>query len=212
MSVASGVFESYKRDPLTQAARRAFDAGIVVVASAGNLGQNDEGQVQFGGITSPGNSPWVLTVGASTHQGTARRSDDAIAEFSSRGPTWIDFVAKPDLVAPGIGIESSAAPNSTLAALYASYLVGTPSASGVKPYLSLSGTSMAAPVVAGTVALMLEANPELTPNAVKAILQYTAERKDGESPLAQGAGMLNALGAVRLARFFAAPTNHARNG
>ena len=205
VSVASGVFESYQRDPLTLAAKRAFDAGIVVVAAAGNLGQNDEGHVQYGGITAPGNSPWVLTVGAGTHQGTARRSDDAIAEFSSRGPTWIDFAAKPDLVAPGVGIEATAAPHSTLAALYASYMVGTPSVSGAKPYLSLSGTSMAAPVVAGTVALLLEANPELTPNAVKAILQYTAEKKDDESPLAQGAGMLNALGAVRLARFFDAP-------
>lgn len=207
LSVASGVFESYTRDPLTLAARRAVDAGIVVVTAAGNLGQNDEDQVQFGGVTSPGNAPWVLTVGASTHQGTARRSDDAVARFSSRGPTWIDFAAKPDLVAPGEGIEASAAPDSTLAALFADYLVGTPApGSGLKPYLSMSGTSMAAPVVAGTVALLLEVNPNLTPNAVKAILQYTAQRKEDESPLAQGAGMLNALGAVRLARFFSAPT------
>ena len=207
LSVASGVFESFKRDPLTLAAGRAVQAGIVVVTAAGNLGQNDEGQVQFGGVTSPGNAPWVLTVGATTHQGTARRSDDAVAAFSSRGPTWIDFAAKPDLVAPGVGIEASAAPGSTLAALFADYLVGTPApGTGLKPYLSMSGTSMAAPVVAGTVALLLEANPDLTPNAVKAILQYTAQRKEDESPLAQGAGMLNALGAVRLARFFSGPT------
>ena len=74
-----------------------------------------------------------------------------------------------------------------------------------KPYLSLSGTSMAAPVVTGTVALMLQANPDLTPNAVKAILQYTAEVREGESFLAQGAGLLNTLGAVRMASFFGAP-------
>jgi hypothetical protein len=74
-----------------------------------------------------------------------------------------------------------------------------------KPYLSLSGTSMAAPVVSGTVALMLEANPKLTPNAVKAILQYTAQVKSYTSYLVQGAGMLNARGAVRLAKYFAAP-------
>ena len=67
------------RDPLTLAARRATQAGIVVVASAGNLGRNDDGETQFGGITSPGNAPWVLTVGASSHNGTARRSDDSIA-------------------------------------------------------------------------------------------------------------------------------------
>jgi hypothetical protein len=73
------------------------------------------------------------------------------------------------------------------------------------PYLSLSGSSMAAPVVTGTVALMLQANPALTPNAVKAILQYTAETHDGYDPLTQGAGFLNALGAVQLARYLAAP-------
>ena len=79
-----------------------------------------------------------------------------------------------------------------------------------KPYLSLSGTSMAAPVVAGTVALMLEANPKLTPNAVKAILQYTAQVRSDTSALAQGAGMLNARGAVRLAKFFASPHERRR--
>jgi hypothetical protein len=72
-----------------------------------------------------------------------------------------------------------------------------------QPYLTLSGTSMATPVVAGTVALMLEANPNLTPNMVKAILQYTSEVKRGYDFLTQGAGFLNALGAVRLSRYFA---------
>ena len=71
-----------------------------------------------------------------------------------------------------------------------------------KPYLSLSGTSMAAPVVAGTVALMLQANPSLTPNLVKAMLQYTAQVYPGYNALTQGAGFLNTKGAVDLARFF----------
>jgi subtilisin family serine protease len=72
------------------------------------------------------------------------------------------------------------------------------------PYLTMSGTSMAAPVVSGTVALMLQANPSLTPNLVKAILQYTAQQYAGYSPLRQGAGFLNSLGAVQLARFYRA--------
>jgi subtilisin family serine protease len=71
------------------------------------------------------------------------------------------------------------------------------------PYLSLSGTSQATPVVAGTVALMLQANPALTPNVVKAMLQYTAEKYAGYHPLSQGAGFLNARGAIELARYFA---------
>ena len=205
LSVGSGVFESFNRDPLALAARRAVNAGIVVITAAGNLGQSDNGLLQYGGITSPGNAPWVLTVGASSHEGTSQRSDDVLADFSSRGPTWLDFAAKPDLVAPGVGIESLAAPQSTLYSSMSDYLLDGVRHGSYKPYLSLSGTSMAAPVVAGTVALMLEANPSLTPNAVKAILQYTAEVKTGESMLAQGAGLLNARGAVRLARFFANP-------
>jgi serine protease AprX len=204
LSVASGVFESYETDPLTHAARRAVEAGIVVIAAAGNIGTNAHGDVQYGGITSPGNAPWVLTVGAASHEGTAARSNDTLARFSSRGPTWIDFAAKPDLVAPGVGIESLADPHSTLSASLGDYLLEGARSTSYKPYLSLTGTSMAAPVVAGTVALMLEANPNLTPNAVKAILQYTAEVREGESFLAQGAGLLNALGAVRMATFVGA--------
>jgi serine protease AprX len=205
LSVASGVFESYNTDPLTLAARRAVDAGIVVVSAAGNIGTNKKGETQYGGITSPGNAPWVLTVGAASHEGTPPRSNDTLARFSSRGPTWIDFAAKPDLVAPGVGTESLSDPHSTFYSAYADYLLDGTRSTPYKPYLSLTGTSMAAPVVAGTVALMLEANPDLTPNAVKAILQYTAEVREGESFLAQGAGLLNALGAVRMATFFEAP-------
>src|SRR5439155_15776329 len=74
---------------------------------------------------------------------------------------------------------------------------------GYKPYLALSGTSMAAPAVSGSVALMLQANPNLTPNLIKAILQYTAQQYPGYSALRQGAGFLNTLGAVRLAKFYA---------
>jgi serine protease AprX len=202
ISVASGVFESYNTDPLAQAARRAVQAGIVVVAAAGNLGENEDGEIQWGGITCPGNAPWVITVGAASHEGTRARGNDVVASFSSRGPTWIDFAAKPDLVAPGVGTESLADPHSTLYSTYADYLLDSTRETAYKPYMSMTGTSMAAPVVAGTIALMLEANPALTPNAVKAILQFTAEVRDDEASLSQGAGLLNTLGAVRMARHF----------
>jgi serine protease AprX len=209
LSVAAGVYESYNTDPLTLAAKRAVRAGVVVVTAAGNLGRNAQRAIQYGGITAPGNAPWVLTVGASSHNGTANRNDDSMAAFSSRGPSFIDYTAKPDLVAPGVGIESLADATTTLFATHpAARLWGTLD-TATQPYLSLSGTSMAAPVVAGTVALMMQANPALTPNLVKAILQYTAEHKSRYDDLTQGAGFLNARGAVQLAKSFANGADHA---
>ena len=73
-------------DPLTLAAKRAVDAGIVVVTAAGNLGKNARGQTQYGGITAPGNAPWVLTVGASSHEGTVNRADDMMARLQLARP------------------------------------------------------------------------------------------------------------------------------
>jgi serine protease AprX len=204
LSVAAGVYESYTTDPLTLAAKRAVEAGVVVVTAAGNLGRNAQGQTQYGGITAPGNAPWVLTVGASSHNGTISRADDSIASFSSRGPSFIDYSAKPDLVAPGVGIESLADPSSLLFATHPNARLWGTVDTATQPYLSLTGTSMAAPVVAGTVALMFQANPALTPNLVKAILQYTAEHKSRYNDLTQGAGFLNARGAVQVAKMFAA--------
>jgi len=204
LSVATGVYESYDIDPLTLAAERAVANGIVVVAAAGNYGRDAHGRKIYGGAAAPGNAPWVLTVGASSHMGTADRADDRMATFSSRGPTAVDFSAKPDLVAPGVGIESLSDPDSTFYTTQAPYLLEGTVPTSYLPYLSQSGTSMASPVVAGTVALMLQANPFLTPNQVKAILQYTAEVYAHYDPLTEGAGFLNARGAVDLARTFGA--------
>lgn len=203
MSLGAGVFESYNTDPLTLAAKKAVDAGIVVVASAGNMGKATNGAPQYGAIGAPGNAPWVLTVGASSTMGDADRRNDTMASYSSRGPTMVDFAAKPDLVAPGSGTVSLGAPGSKL---YTdkplNQVDGTVTGLLSKPYLTMSGTSMSAPVVAGTVALMLHANPNLTPNMVKAILQYTAQVYPSYDFLTQGAGFLNARGAVVLAEFF----------
>lgn len=206
LSVAAGVYESYDTDPLTLAAKRAVEAGIVVVAAGGNRGRQANGRDAYGGVTAPGNAPWVLTVGASSHMGTGNRADDTIAAFSSRGPGAIDHAAKPDLVAPGVGIESLSDPDSAFYTTKSAYLLSGTRPMSYLPYLSLSGTSMAAPVVSGAVALMLQANPALTPNQVKAILQYTAQVYPGYDPLTQGTGFLDARGAVQLARFLAAPS------
>ncbi|HMB78771.1 MAG TPA: S8 family peptidase, partial [Vicinamibacterales bacterium] len=205
MSVGAAIHESAWTDPLTVAAKRVVDAGVVVVGAAGNFGTNSAGLPQYGGISAPGNAPWVLTVGASSTQGTPSRNDDIVGSYSSRGPSYIDWNAKPDLVAPGTGTVSLAAAGSTFFNTRPMALL--PGTVGpALPYLSLTGTSMAAPVVTGTVALMLQANPSLTPNAVKAILQYTAQQYPGYNGLVQGAGFLNVVGAVRLARYYATST------
>src|SRR6185436_9368325 len=140
----------------------------VVAVSAGNYGTNSTtGLVGYAGITSPGNAPAAITVGAASAQDTSARGDDRIATYSSRGPTWYDGLAKPDVVATGSHLVSNAAKNGTLYASYPALVVGA-------DYIKLSGTSMATGVVSGLVALMFEANRaqmglgRLTPNAVKA--------------------------------------------
>ena len=193
-------------DPLALAAKTLVRQGMVVVAAAGNDGEHD-GKKVWGGIPSPADAPWVLTVGASSSLGTLSRKDDQVAHFSSRGPA-LGRIAKPDIVASGVGIVSTIEKGRLLSAAIPKAVLKVPCvllgcASPTATYLSLSGTSMAAPVVSGTVALMLQANPNLTPNLVKAILEYTAEVHSGYSPLEQGAGFLNSLGAVRLAYFLA---------
>jgi len=205
LSISSGVYQSFTTDPLTVACRRAAESGVVVVAAAGNFGRAADGTALYRRVTAPANAPWVLAVGASSHMGSTGRADDTIARFSSRGPTHIDRLAKPDIVAPGIGIESLLSPNGTMYTSKSAFRLTGTLKSNSYPYLSLSGTSMATPVVSGTIALMLQANPNLTPNAVKAILQYTAEVRTGLNLLTQGGGFLNGRGAVRLAKYFANP-------
>jgi len=111
VSLGHPAFEPAADDPLVQAVERAVRAGIVVVCSAGNLGKHPvTGQPIIGAVNSPGNSPSVITVGALNTKGTPQRSDDEVATYSSRGPTYGDGFVKPDLVAPGNRIVSLGAP------------------------------------------------------------------------------------------------------
>src|SRR5713101_1038454 len=120
LSLGRGVFESYIQDPLCQAVEEAWKAGIVVVVAAGNYGRdNSNNNNGYGTITSPGIDPYVITVGAMKTMGTATRADDLIASYSSKGPTMLDHIVKPDIVAPGNLIVSSLASASTT--LYTSY-------------------------------------------------------------------------------------------
>jgi serine protease AprX len=205
-SIGAAVTQSYKNDPLCQAAEQAVRAGIVCVCAAGNFGKDSAGKAVYGSIQSPGNDPMVTTVGATDTWGTAQRSDDTIASYSSRGPTLVDFSVKPDLVAPGTLIRSIAANQNYLTT---TYNLDVYASGGKDVYMWLSGTSMAAPVVSGAAALMLDANPGLTPAMVKSILQFTAQPLPSLSTmdpllamLNQGAGCLNVDGAVRMAEAF----------
>jgi len=103
LSLGRPVYESYRFDPLCQAVEAAWKAGIVVVVAAGNDGRdNSHGTSGYGTISAPGNDPYVITVGAMNAKGTPDRSDDVMTSYSSKGPTAIDHIVKPDLVAPAV--------------------------------------------------------------------------------------------------------------
>lgn len=182
LSVGRPILESYTQDPLCQAVEAAWQAGIVVVVAAGNDGRdNSMGTNGYGTIGSPANDPSVITVGATKTMGTATRWDDQIASYSSKGPTLLDHVVKPDLVAPGNQLVSLLSPGSNLATSYPTLnMVPSPVCNsgscitGNAQYLELSGTSMATPVVAGAAALMIQQDPTLTPDTVKARMMKTA--------------------------------------
>ncbi|HTW63124.1 MAG TPA: S8 family peptidase [Bryobacteraceae bacterium] len=175
LSLGRPIYESCTLDPLCEAAESAWQNGIVVVAAAGNLGRNG-----YATVLSPGNSPHAITVGAMKTEGTYTPNDDMIASYSSKGPTYIDLTVKPDLVAPGNLVVSLLAPGSTLVNAYPQNVVGPSyygsTSTGPAEYMRLSGTSMATPVVSGAVALLLQKDPTLSPDAVKARLMKTARK------------------------------------
>jgi serine protease AprX len=173
LSLGRGIFTGYAQDPLCQAVESAWRAGIVVVAAAGNYGRiSVSGSNGYGTVAAPGNDPLVITVGAMKAMGSYSRTDDQIANYSSKGPTTYDHVVKPDVVAPGNLVVSTDSRGSTLENLLPNNAVA--GNTSLHDYLSLSGTSMATPAVAGGVALMLQQNPNLTPDQVKARLMKTA--------------------------------------
>ena len=188
LSLGHAVSEPATIDPLCKAVARAVQAGVVVVTSAGNYGVTSTGAPVLGGITSPGNSPYAITVGAIDTAGTATRADDQVAPYSSKGPTRFDLAVKPDVVAPGSKIVSLEAYGSYLSRKYPAWHIA---GSGRNAYVRLTGTSMSTAVVSGGVALLLDANPYLSPAQVKIALQMGATYMPKDGLIAAGAGSVN---------------------
>ncbi|HTW80348.1 MAG TPA: S8 family peptidase [Terracidiphilus sp.] len=183
LSLGRPIYESYTLDPLCQAVEKAWQAGIVVVVAAGNDGRDLNASPEgYGTINAPGNDPYVLTVGAMNTQFTPQLSDDIIASYSSKGPSFVDHFVKPDIVAPGNLVTSLeyaddqlAVENPSFYTWYSFYQTNgseTPSSA----YFPLSGTSMATGVTSGAVADLLQAAPQLTPNQVKARIMANGDR------------------------------------
>jgi serine protease AprX len=188
LSLGHPVTEPSATDPLCEEVLKATQAGIVVVASAGNSGKMPDGRPILGGISSPGNSPWAITVGALNTWETNGRSDDSVTTYSSRGPTRYDLAVKPDVVAPGNKIVSLEASNSYLAASYSFLHVA---GSSTNAYCRLSGTSMSAPMVSGAVALLLQGSPNLSAAQIKLALQSGATYLPDAGLMGGGAGSVD---------------------
>ncbi|HEX2038494.1 MAG TPA: S8 family serine peptidase [Acidimicrobiales bacterium] len=170
-------------NPLDLAVEAAWRSGIVVVASAGNAGPFN------GTVTSPGDDPLILTAGALDDRGTADAADDAMAEFSSVGPTAVDGWYKPDLVASGRSVVSLRVPGSTIDTTNPSARIGTANFVG-------SGTSFSAAVASGAAALVLDARPWARPDEVKGRLVGTAATGPVGNPFVDGGGSLDAYRAA----------------
>ncbi len=184
LSLGGTAEQSYKEDPLCLAVEELWRSGVVVCVAAGNEGPAEKT------ISSPAIDPVIITVGASNDFNSIDIYDDAVADFSSRGPT-IDGLAKPDLVTPGSNIISLRSPRSKLDK--------SDSASRYDDnYTVLSGTSMAAPICCGVVALLLEVEPELSPDQVKGRLINSCRFFSQYSAYDQGAGLVNAAAAAQV--------------
>jgi serine protease AprX len=176
LAVGADNERGYEREPLAWAVERAWQAGIAVVAAAGNDGSSGNG------LELPAADPFVLAIGGSDTQGTADPSDDEIAEWSSLG----DGTRNPDVIAPGSSIVSYRVPGSFIDQS-SEGRIGDDRQRG-------SGTSQAAAVAAGAAALLLERHENWSPNQLKAALRETAHPLAGD-PRAVGEGLLDVAAA-----------------
>jgi serine protease AprX len=188
LSLGTDSTQTYHLSPLNSAVERAWDAGIVVTVSSSNAGPG------AGTVTKPGDDPLVVTVGALDDNGSPGRGDDVMAGFSGEGPTAADGLNKPDLVAPGRSVIGLRAPGSKIDAAYPSSRVGT-------AYFKGSGTSFSTAVTSGSVALLLQREPALTPDQVKARLLSTAAAGPVGNVNVDGQGSLDTYAAAHAGTF-----------
>ena len=190
---SSGPFEPL--NPVNIATYELYKRGIVSVFAAGNDGPGEDTHNPYA------QAPWVISVGAG-------EKDGVLTSFSSRGKrgetgdfampdgtTWT-YINEPTIVATGVDIVSTRTLTGALPPLEAEHDANTLAPAHLPFYTHMSGTSMATPHVAGVIALMLEANPHLTPAQVKDIIERTAANMTGRLPWEAGMGHLNAYAAV----------------
>jgi serine protease AprX len=170
-------------NPLDQAVEAAWQSGITVVTSAGNSGPGP------GTITSPGDDPDVVTVGALDDTAGSSPSSESIPSFSSEGPTSANGWLKPDLVAAGRSVVSLRAPGSYIDQTYPSAEVGTANFVG-------SGTSFSAAITSGAAALVAQQHPNASPDEIKARLVATATPGPTGNSALEGHGDLDAYDAA----------------
>ena len=183
LSLGTNSAQDYRLSPLNFAVQRAWHAGIVVVVSAGNTGPGSST------VMKPGDDPYVITVGASSDMGTSNINDDIVTGFSGRGPTRSNGLSKPDVVSPGMKTISLRSPGSAIDQKY-------PTARVDGNYFRGSGTSMSTATVSGVVAQMLQRDPSLTPDDVKAKLMATGRQISDTDPFRAGAGLIDAYAAA----------------
>ena len=192
LAYGTNTTQPYDSEPLTDALEQAWKAGITVVVAAGNSGgtASNAGTI---GLLNPARAPFLIAVGAADTNGTKTYGDDRVAGYSSQGGGTGAYVRDPDVVAPGRSILGLRVPGSNVDVTYGG-------GAAVDRYFRGSGTSQAAAVVAGAVALVQQKLPTATPNQIKALLKSTSTPLAGAAIKAQGTGEIN------LARALAAAT------
>jgi serine protease AprX len=184
-SLHNSLQSSFRFDPLARAVERLWFCGVVVVAAAGNYGDTRRGVLH-----APGNDPFVITVGAADLGGNISVNNDVAAPWSAYGYT-LDGFAKPDLSAPGRYMVSAVPVTATLT-------LERPDRIIEPGYMQLSGTSFAAPVVAGAAAYVLAVHPDWSPSQVKGALMRTARAVPSALPMSVGIGEVYAVRAAEM--------------